>query len=63
MSKSIFENNNKNESCSAKDLPNVGNVIFEYCNWFTANSLKEFETFSKFCNHNFANNTRIFSIN
>ena len=63
MSKQINENNNKNAFSSAKDSSNVGNTVFEYFNWFTANGIREFEIFSKFCNQNFANNTRIFLTN
>ena len=63
MNTPINKNNNKNASFSTKDSPNVGNTVFEYFNWLTSNSIKEFEIFSKFCNQNFANNTRIFLTN
>ena len=63
MSKLIDENNDKSMSCSTKEPLNLGNAVFEYFNWLTANSIQEFEIFSKFCNQSFANNTRIFLTN
>ena len=63
MRQPINENNNKNESFYAKNSPNIDNTIFEYFNWLTTNGLKEFEIFSKFCNQNFAKNTKIFLTN
>ena len=63
MNKPINQNNDKNAFSSAKTSPNVGNTVFEYFNWFTANGIKEFELFSKFCNQNFTNNARIFLTN